>query len=213
MREARFKALWQRCATPASDEFASGVYRDVRDRYMEPHRRYHTPVHIAHCLNQFDLARDHMDEPDAVEMALWFHDVVYDARANDNEEQSAKYFLETCGEKLDSDFRSKVFDLIIVTIHKELPKSNDEKFMVDIDLSSFGLPWDRFLKDSEGVRNEFPHLSDEEFYPAQKIFLDSLLERKHFCFTRFFRERHEQTARDNITRYLESLRKRGFFDN
>jgi predicted metal-dependent HD superfamily phosphohydrolase len=180
---------------------------------MEPHRRYHTPVHIAHCLNQFDLARDHMDEPDAVEMALWFHDIIYDARANDNEVQSAKYFVERCGDSLDPDFTSRVRDLIIVTIHKELPASNDEKFMVDIDLSSFGLPWDRFLKDSEGVRDEFPHLSDEEFYPAQKIFLDSLLERKHFCFTRFFRERHEQTARDNITRYLESLSKRGFFDN
>lgn len=213
MREARFKALWQRCASPASDERASTIYRDVRDRYMEPHRRYHTPVHIAHCLTQFDLAREHMEEPDAVEMALWFHDVIYDARANDNEEQSAKYFIECCDEELAPGFKSVVWDLIIVTIHKELPHSTDEKFMVDIDLSSFGLPWDRFLKDSEGVRDEFPHLSDEEFYPAQKIFLDALLAREHFCFTRFFRERHEQTARDNITKYLESLSKRGFFDN
>ena len=213
MKEARFKALWQRCASPASDERASEIYRDLRARYMEPHREYHTPVHIAHCLKQFDLAREHMDQPDAVEMALWFHDVIYDAKANDNEQKSAVHFAKTCSDSLVPEFQSTVEQLILVTIHKEHPVTNDEKFMVDIDLSSFGLPWDRFLKDSEGVRAEFPHLSDEEFYPAQKVFLDSLLARENFCFTEFFRARHERTARDNIKRYLKQLDERGLFDN
>lgn len=150
-----------------------------------------------------------MDEPDAVEMSIWFHDVIYDARASDNEEKSARYFVKVCGNDIDERFRSKVHDLIIVTIHKELPLTSDEKFMVDIDLSSFGLPWDKFLKDSEAVREEFRHLNDEEFYPTQKQFLESLISRKYFCFTEFFRERHEKRARQNITRYLDQLEQQG----
>lgn len=209
MKERRFISLWKRCARAQSDARGAEIYRDLRQRYSEDHRRYHTPAHIAHCLKLFDLARSEMNDPDAVEMSIWFHDVIYDASASDNEERSAKYFSETCGKDVDWKFQSKVRDLIIVTIHKELPLTPDEKYMVDIDLSSFGLPWDRFLRDSEAVREEFRHMSDEEFYSAQRKFLESLVSRKHFCFTKFFRERHEKTARKNIARYLNMLEKQG----
>ncbi len=209
MKEGRFTSLWKRCSRADANARGAEVYRDLKERYSEGHRRYHTPAHIAHCLKLFDLARDKMDNPDAVEMSIWFHDVIYDARASDNEERSAKYFVDICGNDVDEKFRSKVHDLIIVTIHKELPLTPDEKFMVDIDLSSFGLAWDRFLKDSEAVREEFRHLSDEEFYPAQKEFLQSLVARKNFCFTEFFRNRHEKRARQNIARYLDQLEQQG----
>ena len=87
--------------------------------------------------------------------------------------------------------------------------NQDQGFMVDIDLSSFGLPWELFLRDSVAVREEFSHLSDEEFYPKQKGFLESLLHREHFCYTEFFRRRHEDRARTNIQRYLDELAARG----
>ncbi len=209
MKEKRFISLWERCARGDANNRGAEIYRDLRQRYSEGHRRYHTPVHIAHCLKLFDLARDDMEEPDAVEMSIWFHDVIYDARAPDNEEKSAEYFVEVCGDEVEERFKSKVYNLIIVTIHKELPMTVDEKYMVDIDLSSFGLPWERFLKDSQAVREEFRHLNDEEFYPAQKQFLETLVERKYFCFTEFFRERHEKTARENIARYLKNLEQQG----
>lgn len=209
MKERRFISLWKRCAGTDSNARGAEVYRDLKKRYSEGNRYYHTPAHIEHCLNLFDLARDKMDDPDAVEMSIWFHDVIYDARSSDNEEKSAAYFAKVCGNDVDNQFKSKVHDLIIVTIHKELPLTPDEKYLVDIDLSSFGLPWNKFLKDSEAVRKEFRHLSDEEFYPAQKKFLESLVSRKHFCFTKFFRDRHEERARKNIARYLDMLEKEG----
>lgn len=209
MKESRFTSLWKRCSRANANARGAELYRDLKERYSEGHRRYHTPAHIAHCLKFFDLARDNIDEPDAVEMSIWFHDIIYDARASDNEEKSAKHFVKVCGDDIDERFRSKVHDLIIVTIHKELPLTSDEKFMVDIDLSSFGLPWDKFLKDSEAVREEFRHMSDEEFYPTQKQFLESLVARKYFCFTEFFRDRHEKQARQNIARYLDQLEQQG----
>lgn len=209
LNERRFISLWDRCARSDTEGRGGALYRELKSRYSESHRRYHTPAHIAHCLEQFDLARGKINDPDAVEMSIWFHDVIYDARAPDNEEQSAKFFLEVCGSYVDEAFKSKVYDLIIVTIHKEHPSTMDEKYMVDIDLSSFGLPWERFLKDSEAVREEFSHMNDAEFYPAQKAFLESLISRKHFCFTAFFRKRHDAQARENIERYLARLKQQG----
>ena len=53
--------------------------------YSAPSRHYHGMDHIRALL---DLARQYrveMADPEAVEAAIWFHDVVYDSRAKDNE--------------------------------------------------------------------------------------------------------------------------------
>src|SRR5258707_14163475 len=61
----------------------------LASRYSEPHRAYHTLRHIEHCLDEFEAVRQEARDPVAVEMALWYHDAVYDTRRRDNEELSA----------------------------------------------------------------------------------------------------------------------------
>ena len=208
MDRPRFEALWSRRIGDDGD----AVFDRLDALYREPHRRYHTAAHIEHCLRQFDLAADRMDEPDAVEMALWFHDAVYEISAGDNELRSAELFAELAGGRGTEAFRSTVHDLVMVTTHRDAPpRTRDESFMLDIDLSSFGRPWEEFLDDSRLVRAELAHVPDAEFHPKQKKFLESLAARPAFCFTGFFRERHEARARANIERLCAMLEAgRGF---
>ena len=202
----RFESLWSRCIGAGAGE----VFDELVARYGEPHRRYHTGAHIEHCLCQLDVAADWMDEPDAVEMALWFHDVVYEISAKDNELRSAELFAARAGERGSETFRSGVHRLIMATTHLDPPpRTLDESFMVDIDLSSFGRPWEEFLSDSRAVRAEMAHRSDAEFYPGQRRFLESLAARPRFCFTDFFRERHEDRARRNIAKLRSILEEGG----
>ncbi len=205
MERARFIALWRRCPARGAGPDPSAVYDELRQHYNEPHRRYHTPAHLEHCLEQLEAARHSMHEPDAVEMALWFHDAIYEPAADDNERRSAELFAQRAGGCFEERFTRKVFDLIVITEHRTPPQGTDEKFMVDIDLSSIGLDWRIFRADSDAIRQEFSHLSDAEYYPVNARFLRSLLERPRLYFTDFFRDRYEQTARDNIERYLEEL--------
>ena len=206
MDKQRFISLWNRCRTgDGAGVDADDVYKEVNGYYSEPGRFYHTPKHIEHCLAQFDLASGEMVNADAIEIAIWFHDLIFDVRANDNELQSARRFVELADDSMDAEFKAIVHDLIMTTAPPRLPKTTDQNFMLDIDLSSFGLPWEDMLRDSIAVRQESPQLTDAEFFPGQRAFLESLISREHFYFTEFFRSRIEDTARSNIERYLQEL--------
>ena len=204
MNRERFEALVARCGASGANVDSGGIFEEVLGRYNEPHRRYHTPEHIRHCLEHFDLAADLLDDRDAVEMALWFHDVVWESQSapGANERESADLFLKRLGAALDEGFRDTVHRLVMVTVYPSEPATSDEGYMIDIDLSSFGLPWDEFRRDSQAVRDELPHLRDEEFFPKQHRFLRMLLGRDRFFVTDFFAERCERAARDNIERLL-----------
>src|SRR6185436_9293929 len=84
--QERWRRLWQ--AAGATGEPA-GWYEKLTAAYAEPQRHYHNQQHIAECLAEFDRARHLTQQPVELELALWFHDAVYEPKASDNEEQSA----------------------------------------------------------------------------------------------------------------------------
>ncbi|MGH8547687.1 MAG: HD domain-containing protein [Methylococcales bacterium] len=199
---ARFGALWKRCLRPNATMDASQVYRDLVNRYAEPGRFYHTGSHVGHCLLEFDRAASRIECPDAVELALWFHDAVFVPGARDNERRSAELLGKWGTTWFAAAFVDKVCKLILMTTHRQPPEPGDESYLVDIDLSSFGLEWPDFMRDTLLVRKEQSHVPDAVYYPAHAKFLQMLLDRPRIFYTDFFRERYEQSARRNITRSL-----------
>ena len=202
MNEDRFKNLWRRCRIDSRVADPGSAFAALVRHYGEPWRRYHTAEHLEACLMHFDSARDHMEEPDTVEIALWYHDSIYDIRGGDNEERSAELFLETVKGAVEPGFCSQVRDLIMVTQHMDPPEQGDARYIVDIDLSSFGQEWDAFMADSRKVRAELTHLSDAEFNSSQLKFLRKLRDRRHFYSSEYFRTRYEGRARQNLDRLL-----------
>src|SRR6266508_1007627 len=77
--DAALLHCWRAAAPPGSDALA----RELLDRWREPHRHYHTLAHLAAMLAI-------VGQWPVVELAVWFHDAVYDPRATDNEEASAE---------------------------------------------------------------------------------------------------------------------------
>ena len=73
------------------------VFNKLIAAYSEKQRAYHTLQHLYECLVLVDSIRADLIDADAVELALWFHDAVYDTALQDNEERSACLAEQTRG--------------------------------------------------------------------------------------------------------------------
>lgn len=202
MDKERFCRLWNRCAG-AGQQRAAALFSALDAYYGEPHRHYHTGVHIEDCLSRMDLAAAQLVQPDSVELAVWFHDVIYQPGAADNERRSADWFAEQAAGLLAPDLIRRVENYIMSTTHCEPPADDGAQWVVDVDLSGLGMETDMFQRDGDNIRREFTHLSDAEFIRGQTRFLQSLLDRERIYYTPFFYDLCETRARRNIRNTLE----------
>jgi len=207
--EPRFFALWCRCLNGLDWSDPGPVWEELVRRYSESGRHYHCIGHLHQCLEQLDPAVGEMDDPNAVEMAIWFHDAVFVVRSPYNERRSAELFRRLAANLFDSAFVEKVFRMILVTDHRHSPANGDEELVTDIDLSSIALPWEHYLRDTLALRRESGGVPDERYYAGHRRFLSGLLERPRIFRSEFFYRRCEGDARRNIGRYLRELEVNG----
>src|ERR1044071_2302778 len=136
--ELRFKwsELWRKLGV---DKNPQPSFDELEARYNEPHRAYHNLAHIADCLEQCAAARQLAEAPLAVELAIWFHDAVYDPRAGDNEERSVELAARIGDELgLPGQLQHQVKHLILITKKHDRSADIDAALMADVDLSILG---------------------------------------------------------------------------
>jgi len=203
----RWVTLWQ--AVYASGD-PSPWYERLSAAYYEPHRHYHNQQHIAECLAEFDQARHLAWRPATVELALWFHDAVYDPKAGDNEEQSAELAAGCLGHAgLPNTFIESVRRLVMATKRHEVEPGSDEAVMVDVDLSVLGQPAKRFAEYEEQIRQEYAWVPAGVFGPKRAEILEGFLVRQHIFNTQWFREKYERSARCNLEASIRKIKDSG----
>src|ERR1700749_1977555 len=91
--KGRWHPLWRRLGTKLDQDTLSLLLSDVMGNYEQSHRAYHTPVHLESCMAELDKVRDLAEDPDEIELALWYHDYIYNIRPSNeglsNERHSA----------------------------------------------------------------------------------------------------------------------------
>ncbi len=182
------------------------AYAVLQNSYCEPHRAYHTLDHVAACLAEFRPAASLAKHPLEAEMALWYHDIIYEPRAHDNEERSAQDMRSLCRVAgLPDGFAQRVESMILATKHKEMPTDPDAQLVVDCDLSILGKPEAEFDAYDAAIRKEYSWAPEQEYRRGRAAVLSGFLARRAIYSTAFFRERYEQKARENIARALLGL--------
>jgi predicted metal-dependent HD superfamily phosphohydrolase len=191
---------------------SAGIERDSEEfflqmerRYSEPHRAYHNARHIDECLREFDFVRGQAMNPTALELAIWFHDVIYDPRALDNEEQSAR-FAKGCLKKANSALADQVSKLILTTESHRAGSIEDAGLLIDIDLSILGKSDERFAQFEAGIEKEYAWVPREAYREKRAEILGGFLNRERIFATESFHNRYEATARRNIAKLIAELR-------
>lgn len=181
-------------------------FDDLCAAYGEKHRHYHTADHISAMLRHFDDTVDLAEHPHEVELAIWFHDAVYKPFSSHNELNSARWaetFLLEQG--YDPASANRVYRLIMATCHQGDVMVNDEKLIVDIDLTILGSPKPVYEAFERHVRQEYWLVPCFIYRKKRTALLQSFLSRDYIYHLDYFRNKYEQMARENIKNAIEDL--------
>lgn len=204
--QLRWELLWQRLGCQGSP---IAVFDELSAAYTGPGRYYHNFAHVADCLRVFDLGKHLCVHSDAVELAIWFHDAVYDSRAGDNEARSASWADAVARDaRLDEKMIEKVRRLILATSHGVEINDSDEQVIVDVDLSILGRSDDVFWQYEHNIRREYAWVPVDVFSEKRREILRGFLRREHIYRTEFFRSKFEAAARINLAAAIDALKTR-----
>lgn len=182
------------------------TYEDLVRHYCEPHRAYHNCQHLEECLHVRRRINAACHAPAEIDLALWFHDAIYDPLRRDNELRSAQWLDDVARDSgLGDETRHRLHGLIMVTRHDGTPASEDEAVLVDTDLAILGAPAERFEEYDRQVRREYRYVPLFMYRRKRRQVLEGFLARERIYTTVPYFNAFEQQARLNLARAIDRL--------
>lgn len=186
---------------------ARTTFLDIANLYSSPNRFYHNLDHVSQVLQVIESLRSLSLHPTTLEFAAWFHDVIYDAKSNDNEEKSAEYAASVLScFNLSSELINSVTNLILKTkTHRHPDNDIDSQILLDADLSILGADESNYCSYSQAIRQEYSWVSDESYRLGRLQFLQNILQRPRIYLTDTMFAALEINARSNIQAEIQYL--------
>jgi pantetheine-phosphate adenylyltransferase len=153
-------------------------------------RPWHNFFHIENMLKNLNLyQRDANikltnEEKENLEVAILYHDVIYDPKRNDNEEVSVDLMYEHLGVKAYKSLfpnrrLDKIAELIIAT-KEHNPKNHSEHIIVDLDTSILRTKSvNELIYYEHGIFKEFQWVPITKYIEKRVEFLEEFLEKNH----------------------------------
>ena len=197
---------------------------DLLARYEQPHRKYHTSVHLSEMLTALKMLyeRHHTATPRAVLLAAWFHDAVYEANPGEDEAASADLArttltpLASTGSLTNREVTA-IAHLIELTASHQLADGIEEytsgaltradaAFFLDADLAILAADSPRYTRYVAGVRAEYAHYAPDAFTRGRAGILQGFLNRTTIYASDTAHLLWDAPARLNLRTELEGYR-------
>ena len=179
---------------------------ELKNKYSQKQRAYHNLEHVIDCLTQLDNYEDFIADKDVVELAIWYHDIIYNPYGKENELKSAQeaaHFISK--QNADKNLIEKVYQLILCTIHTNPPTNEAEALIMDIDISILGSPEPQYIAYCEKIRKEYKWIPGPIYRSKRKEIMNRFLQRKRLYFTDYYYDKLEEIARINIYQEVKRL--------
>jgi predicted metal-dependent HD superfamily phosphohydrolase len=178
------------------------VFDVLAAAYSAPDRHYHNLEHLGEMFRVAARLASITDDPSAVQLAVWFHDAVYDPRAADNEARSAELAVTLLGpvgvprSELD-----RVTQLIRATAHlsdDRPPGDRETAILLDADLAILGAAPERYARYAGAIRQEYSWVPEPEYRAGRAKVLDRFLARPRVFWNDLAYQEGEARARANM---------------
>jgi predicted metal-dependent HD superfamily phosphohydrolase len=202
--QVRWNQLWFSLQV---SEVPANTFAELVAAYSSQDRFYHTLSHIEDCLPVFDDGKEFARRPAEVELAIWFHDAVYDTKAAGNEQRSAEWAQRVATESgLDKSTAERVSSLILATCHTEEASETDAQLLVDVDLSILGRESQVFWEYEQNIRKEYEWVPISIYRQKRREILQSFLDRPNIYQLDLYRRLYESQARENVQQAISRLK-------
>lgn len=169
-------------------------WKALAQKHNETHRAYHN---LSHLHSLFQLA-DALDcHTASVQWAIFYHDIIYQPLANDNEAQSAAYFKQNWNGP--NNQAEDIHTLIIATQkHQPLLGTQEEACFLDMDMAILAAPREVYAQYAHAVRAEYAYIADNLYQKGRGIVLQHFLAQENLYLTPLFQTDCQAQARANI---------------
>jgi predicted metal-dependent HD superfamily phosphohydrolase len=184
----------------------------LRARYAAPGRHYHGQRHIGLLLALHADIHPALAVPDAVELAIWYHDAIYDPTRADNEAESAALLRADMAGLADPALVTRAATLILATQAHRIPPglapalAADCAHFLDMDLSILGADPETFAWYDAAIRREYAHIPEDQWRRRRPAVLGGFLARERLYLTGHFHRRLDATARANLRAAIAAFR-------
>lgn len=181
-------------------------WKEIESAYTAANRHYHNLNHLTHLISQYLEHQNNVEDQDAFLFAIFYHDVVYDVKKQNNEEKSAEVAVERMmALEVPREIIEKCRHMILATKAHEHQGDPDTDLLTDIDLSILAATAERYAEYCEQIRKEYRIYPDMLYRPGRRKVIRHFLDADHIFSTEFFREQMEKAARKNLEDELNNL--------
>jgi len=183
------------------------VLLELVNAYSTNNRFYHSLDHIKHTLEVITSLKSQAKNYPAIQLAGWFHDVVYHPKAKDNEEKSAAYAAKILTQlTVSQPTIDAVTRMILNTKHHQAdPEDIDSQILLDADLAILGASESTYRFYAKGIRREYAWLSNDDYRLGRIDVLKQFFDRSRIYFTEPMFQQYEAQARQNMLLEIEAL--------
>lgn len=193
-----------------NDQLAHKMYTKIEKKYSESHRKYHNLQHLRELFAYVDAYEDLIEEKKLVELAIWYHDIIYSVlRPAKNELKSAQLALKEIPEGILSvEERERLFCWIESTkkhfIPEEYATLSGQLFM-DFDMAILAAPNEKYVVYAKNIREEYGIYPDLLYKPGRRKALSDFLDSDKLFLTDIFKKKYEEKARENLRSEMHLL--------
>ena len=190
-----------------TDNRVESEIEKIKLKYSDKNRFYHNLNHIEFLIGALNEFKKFINSYESVFFAGIYHDIIYDTKEQDNEEQSAE-----CAENhlkkfnIPDNIIIRTKSLILSTkSHSPMKNDFDHKIFLDADLSILGSKRKKYIEYMKSIRKEYYWVEESIYISARKAILEKFLKNKSIFFTDIMLNKYEKNARSNISYELEQL--------